>query len=128
MSSDALPRRRGSFRDLDVWKRACDLVIHVYDLTATFPSEEKFESVKHMRKTVWSIPLNVAEGSARYRRLEFLHFLNIAAGSLAELETFLSVAQRLGLGDDSIYRVCADTADEVGRMLYGLTAAIRNRK
>jgi four helix bundle protein len=124
----AQSEHKGSFRDLDVWKKACELVIQVYDLTATFPAEEKFELTKHMRKTVWSIPLNIAEGCARYHRNEFLHFLSVAAGSLAEMATFLVIVRRLNLGDPAQHTVCAASAAEIGRMLHGLIASIRSRR
>jgi len=120
--------RKGSFRDLDVWKKACDFVIQVYDLTSTLPPAERFELVKHMRKTVWSIPLNIAEGCARYSRNEFLHFLNIAAGSLAEMETFLVIGRRLGMGEMARYDACTASAAEIGRMLHGLINSIRKRE
>lgn len=122
------PQQKGSFRDLDVWKRGCNFVVQVYDLAGTLPPAERYEVAKHMRKTVWSIPLNIAEGCARYRRTEFIHFLRIAAGSLAEMETFLVIGRRLGMGDPKLYDLCEATAAEIGRMLHGLIYSLRRRE
>jgi four helix bundle protein len=73
-----------------------DLVETVYTLTKQFPKEEQFGLVSQMRRSAISIPSNISEGAGRFRKKEFSHFLNVALGSLAELETQLLIAQRLG--------------------------------
>ena len=76
-----------SFRDLDVWKAAVDLATSTYRETCAFPSEERFGLTSQMRRSATSVAANIAEGHARNGTREFLHFVSIALGSLAELET-----------------------------------------
>ena len=83
-------------KDLDVWKYGMNCVDQVYKLTCSFPDEEKFGLVNQMRRCAVSIPSNIAEGSARQGNKEFAHFISIAIGSLAELETQYLIAIRLG--------------------------------
>lgn len=72
-----------------------DLVIDIYKLTSNFPHEEKFGLMAQSRRAAVSIPSNISEGAARKGKKEFINFLYIALGSLAELETQLEIALRL---------------------------------
>lgn len=74
-----------NYTDLDAWKFAHELVLKIYDLTHNFPSEERFELVRQMRRASVSIPSNIAEGFSRQSYREKVQFYSIAAGSLAEL-------------------------------------------
>ena len=82
-------------KDLKAWQESMDLVITIYKLTTKFPNEEKYGLTSQLRRASVSIPSNIAEGSARKGNKEFLQFLYIALGSLAELDTQLEIAQRL---------------------------------
>ncbi|MDP2687672.1 MAG: four helix bundle protein [Aequorivita sp.] len=82
-------------KDLDVWKKSIDLVELIYSLTLSFPETERFGLTSQMRRAAVSISSNIAEGSARKGNKELLQFINIALGSLAELETQYIIAQRL---------------------------------
>src|SRR5262245_33076304 len=81
---------------LDVWQDAMRLVVQVYDATRQFPADERYGLTNQMRRAAISIPSNIAEGAARETDNEFLRFLFIARGSLAELETQLMIAAKLG--------------------------------
>ena len=83
------------YRDLVVWREGIDLVTNIYALSRTFPGEEKYALSDQMQRAAVSIPANIAEGHARSSRKEFLHFLSISLGSLAELETHLTIANKL---------------------------------
>jgi four helix bundle protein len=83
-----------SYKDLDVWKKSFTLCIEVYSLTQAFPKEEIYGLTSQIRRASVSIPSNISEGSKRGRK-EFLHFLKIAHGSGAELETQLLLAHAL---------------------------------
>ncbi|MEJ7746020.1 MAG: four helix bundle protein [Luteimonas sp.] len=89
--SKARPHER-----LDVWQDAMSLVEAIYRLTSAFPDSERFGLVSQMRRAAVSVPSNIAEGAARRSTLEYLRFLSIARGSLAELDTQISIASRLG--------------------------------
>lgn len=84
-----------SFRELDIWKKGIELVKEVYRLTARFPGHELYGLSAQMRRGAVSVPSNVAEGFRRKHPREFRQFLNIALGSLAELETQCVIAAEL---------------------------------
>ncbi|AIL45042.1 23Sr RNA gene [Elizabethkingia anophelis NUHP1] len=72
-----------------------DLVTDIYELVQNFPAEEKYNLTSQIKRSSVSIPSNIAEGAGRKSNLEFIQFLNIASGSLSELETQLEIAIRL---------------------------------
>jgi four helix bundle protein len=80
------------FRDLRVWNESIDLARDVYRLTAEFPNEERFGLSAQMRRAAVSVASNIAEGSVRSSRRGFRHYVEIATGSLAEMETQLEIA------------------------------------
>jgi len=84
-----------SYRDLKVWQMAIDIVGEIYRLTENFPKQEGFGLTSHLQRAAVSIPSNIAEGHARGSDRELAHFLAIARGSLAEVETQLIIAGRL---------------------------------
>ena len=105
-------------RDLDVWKLSMDLVIDLYTITATFPVSEKFGLVSQIRRAGVSICSNIAEGAARSHFKEFVQFLYISLGSVAEVETQRDIALRLGYLQSTDSR--QEMLDRIRRMLVGL--------
>lgn len=86
-----------SFRDLDAWKTAMDLVLTTYALVKKLPAAERFELGAQLRRAAISIPSNIAEGHACGPRRRYLNHVRIALGSLAELDTQIEIAGRLQL-------------------------------
>lgn len=84
-----------SYRDLQVWQRAIVFAVDLYSVTDSFPKTEVYGLTSQMRRAAVSIASNIAEGHARPGR-EFSRFIGIALGSLAELETQLEIARRIG--------------------------------
>ena len=82
-------------KDLDVYKKAVDFVIEIYKLTGNFPKEEIFGLSSQLRRAAISVPSNIAEGCARASDKQIYHFINIAIGSLAEIEAQLEIAYKL---------------------------------
>ncbi|MEW6673234.1 MAG: four helix bundle protein [Thermodesulfobacteriota bacterium] len=80
-----------SYRDLEVWEKAMDLVVICYQTTKKFPKNEVHGLAGQLQRTAVSIPANVAEGRQRQHAKEFLQHLSIAYGSLAEVETHVHV-------------------------------------
>ena len=112
--------RIASYRDLDVWQLAMDIVIEIYRVTRAFPAEEKFGLVAQLRRAAVAIPSNIAEGCNRFGAAEFRRFVSIARGSVAEVETQLAVAVALGfVGADEITPLSTQL-DELSRMLFSL--------
>ena len=85
-------------KDLDIWKLGISLVKSIYLLTETFPSNERYGLSSQMQRCAVSVPSNIAEGSARQSKKEYIQFLYIALGSLSELETQLIISQEIGYG------------------------------
>ncbi|MDT5159229.1 MAG: hypothetical protein QOH51_3586 [Acidobacteriota bacterium] len=117
-----------SYRDLDVWRKAMGLVKAVYIATSSYPSEEKFSLVSQMRRAAVSIPSNLAEGHARYGGGEFKHFISIAMGSVAELETQVILSVDLAYLIENTGRDLLNQLDEVGKMLRGLYRSLSIRR
>jgi len=113
-----------SFRDLEVWQLGLDLVQGVYRCTAAFPKSETFGLAAQMRGAAVSIPSNIAEGQARNSGKQFLQFLSIALGSLAELETQLELATRLEYSKDEVPRLLGQV-NLLGKKLHCLQKSIR---
>ncbi len=109
-----------SHRELTVWRKGLDLACRVYELTRKMPKEEIYRLSGQIIRCSASIPANVAEGNARGTRRDYAHFISIARGSAAELETFLLIIKRLGLAPVDEINDLLDQAAEVGRMLTTL--------
>src|SRR3989344_8390555 len=84
-----------SYRDLKVWHEAMSVVTEIYKWTAGFPKEELYALTTQMRRSAISIPSNIAEGRRRFTDKDFGHFLTVAYGSGAELETQMDIAVRV---------------------------------
>lgn len=80
------------YKKLDVWKKSIELAVEIYAYTKNFPSEEKFGLTSQIRRSVISIPSNIAEGAGRKSNKEFCQFLNIVYGSSCELDTQLLIS------------------------------------
>jgi four helix bundle protein len=108
------------FKNIKVWKSADDLATLIYSATRAFPKEELFGIVSQIRRAAVSIPSNIAEGAARKNIKEYLQFLYIAQGSIAELEYLLHLSVRIGYLRDSEYNKLDDLRNQTAKMLYGL--------
>jgi len=114
-------------RDLKVWQKAMGLVTAVYKLTTSFPKNETYGLASQMQRAAVSVPSNIAEGHGLKQTQAYLRHLAIANGSLAELETQLEIAARLGYSSTEV-KVLIEMASEVGRMLAGLRRSLQPRR
>jgi four helix bundle protein len=114
-------------KDLILWQKAIDLALAIHRVTAEFPKSELFLLVDQLRRAAISVPSNIAEGSARKSTREFLRFLRIAHGSLAEIQTQLELAHRVGYLHTERYKVLNSEIDEVGRILHAVVAGLKRR-
>ncbi|MFW3173759.1 four helix bundle protein [Xanthomonas phaseoli] len=105
---------------LTVWRDAMSLVEAVYRLSHDFPDSERFGLTAQMRRAAISIPSNIAEGAARRSTAEYLRYLSMARGSLAELDTQLQIATRLQFTSPDVA-----IADLLNRTFAKLNALIR---
>jgi four helix bundle protein len=116
-----------SFRDLEAWKAAMKLVVSAYQVAQQVPSTERFELSAQIRRAAVSIPSNIAEGQATGPGGRYRQHVRIAIGSLAELDTQLELAARLGLASAESCRAAAGDVAQTGRLLHGLSRALWRR-
>jgi four helix bundle protein len=116
-----------SFRDLRVWQGAMDLVEMVYKVSVAFPRHETYGLTSQVRRAAISVPSNIAEGHSRRHTKEYLNFLSVAQGSLAELQTQIEIASRLGYVTTSAVIEVLDSSVAVSKQLHALRNAILKR-
>lgn len=114
------------FRTLHVWRKSHALTLDVYNATKSFPKEELFGLTSQMRRSSSSIPTNIAEGCGRASNADFQRFLQIAFGSLSELDYQLILAHDLGWLDRSIHAELGDKLIEIKKMLSTLIRRIQS--
>ena len=113
------PKAQG-YRNLVVWQKGIAIANEIYLLTKQLPADEKFGLVSQMRRAAVSVPSNIAEGQARHTTGEFIQFISHAEGSVAELDTQLTLCQDLGLLTQKESTAAANLLEELRRMLNGL--------
>jgi len=114
-----------SYRDLIVWQKSLQMVKQIYELTRSFPKEELYGLTSQIRRGAVSIPANIAEGFGRRATGDNKRFLNIAMGSLFELETLLLIASETSYLSEPDHRAIAGHIDEVEAMLASLIRKLR---
>lgn len=115
-----------SYNDLIVWQKAIQLVKEIYLATQSFPREEIYGLTSQIRRSAVSVPSNIAEGQARNSTGEFIHFLGIARGSLAELDTQTIIASELGYVSTENGKVLREKNADVNRLINGLIKSLKN--
>ncbi len=115
------------FEDLVVWQRSMSLVLAIYEISRTFPADERFGLTSQIRRAAVSIPSNIAEGHQRHTTRDYIRFVATAEGSLAEVSTQLRIAVDLKYCE----RKAADPAlaemNEIRRMLNALRRSLNAR-
>ncbi|MGD9815853.1 MAG: four helix bundle protein [Hyphomonadaceae bacterium] len=114
-----------SHRELDVWKLAMELARDVYKLARLMPKQEEYRLTGQMIRAAVSTAANIAEGSARATRRDYTHFVSIAKGSAAELETLLLLAGDAELLSREATQGVLEKTDRVARMLTRLHARLK---
>ena len=117
----------GTHRDLTAWQKSMELASTVYRHTQQFPAEERFCLTGQMRRAAVSIPANIAEGAARGTGKEFLRFLYIARGSLAELETLALVSSEVGVAEPGSTEELTSAISRLSALIQGLIESVRTK-
>jgi len=102
-----------------------DFVKHVYQATETFPKSELYGLSSQMRRAAVSIPSNLAEGAARKGKKEFSQYLNIAQGSISEIDTQIELSFILNYIDKNLYNDLTEKLNTISKMLFGLSRSLR---
>ena len=114
-----------TYKDLVVWQKSMELVVAVYALTEQYPKSELYGLISQTRRSAVSIPSNIAEGRRRSSRKDFRHFLILAFGSGAELETQIEIARRLSFSKDLDFLKVDSLLDEIMRMLNKMITSLQ---
>ena len=115
------------YKDLIVWQKSMELARIIYRLTSRFPRDEVFGLTNQIKRAVVSIPSNIAEGFGRGSDREFIHFLRIAKGSAAEVETQILISEDLHYVSPDDAQTALSLCDEILRMLGTMIVKIGNR-
>lgn len=112
-------------QDMDVFKLSHSLTIEIYKLTEKFPLEERFGLSTQMRRSAYSIPMNIVEGASRLSTKEYRQFVGIARGSAVEISYQLLLAKDLGYLIEQDYMILKEEYDRVAKMLTGLIKTLK---
>lgn len=112
-------------QDMDVFKLSHSLTIEIYKLTEKFPPEEKFGLSTQMRRSAYSIPMNIIEGASRLGTKEYRQFVGIARGSAGEMSYQLLLSKDLGYLSEQAYVSLKERYDRVAKMLTGLIKTLK---
>jgi four helix bundle protein len=115
------------YHKLLIWQRSRELVKLVYLHTDNFPKSEEFGLKSQLRRAAVSVVLNIVEGYRRSSTKDFLHFLNIANGSLSELEAGLEISQDLDFMTDDVYVQIEIKRSEVGFLLHQFVKSLKKK-
>lgn len=108
------------YKELVVWQRSFALANRLYMLTNQFPKSQQFSLVQQIQRAAVSVPSNIAEGSNRQSIKEYRHFLSIALGSLAELETQVMLARTQSFVSTTEADEVLNELDQLGKMMRAL--------
>ncbi len=111
-------------KELKIWNKSMDLAVQVYELSAKFPSDERFGLTSQTRRCAVSIPSNISEGAGRNTKGEFKQFLGIANGSAFELQTQIIIANKLNFIDENSTSKILEIIDEIQKMNYKLQLSL----
>jgi four helix bundle protein len=115
-----------SHRDLVVWQKAMRLAKEAYQVARLLPKTEEYRLTSQLLRATASVPSNIAEGHARGTRRDYANFVSVARGSLAETETILLLLAEVELLTNERTQTALALCSEVGKMLNGLLARLRD--
>lgn len=119
--------KSSSYKDLIAWQKACKVAVLVYSLTETIPRNERYGIISQMQRAGVSIASNIAEGSKRNSRKEFIQFLSIAQGSAAELETQLCILKDIKIANVTQVNDLLTLLDEIMRIIGKLIYTLKTK-
>jgi len=116
-----------NFKNLDIWKRSMTMVKSIYVLTDKFPKAEVYGLTSQIRRSMISIPSNIAEGCGKNSTTDLARFLDIALGSAFELETQLILAENLGFGNSKDIELALDEINQIQKMINKYNQSLRTK-
>ncbi len=116
---------KNKFEELEVWRKAHQLVLKIYKITGGFPRDEKYRLGDQLRRSAASVTTNVVEGRSRAGKKEFIHFLSLSQASLEETKYHWLLAKDLGYLTGQVYDDLQDDCEEISRMINGLMRSLK---
>ena len=117
-----------TYKELDAWKLSMELAKKIYEITDTFPAREIYGLSSQMQRAAVSVPSNIAEGSGRNSKKEFVQFIYLSRGSLLELETQLELSKMLDYLHEEKYNNTARLIARVHKIINGLIFSLKNSR
>lgn len=108
-----------NFKELRIWQKGIEIAVKTFQLTDTFPKEDKYGISQQMTRSGVSIPSNIAEGSSRRSEKDYARFIEISLGSSFELETQLIISEKLSKGDQILLQQLNEDVTDQQKMLTG---------
>ena len=115
------------YTELQVWQKAMSLTKNIYQITGSFPHEERFGLTSQLRRAAVSVPSNIAEGYARASTKDYIHFLSIARGSIAEIETQLYISKDLEYVQEESLENVFVLIEEISKMLTAMIVKLKQK-
>ena len=109
-----------SFKDFEIYQKSKKLLMDIYKITEKYPEQEKYNVISQLRRSVLSIPLNIAEGYGRKSKEEFKRFLKISLGSSNEVEALLEISKELGYLKKEEYQQLSNENEIIGKKIFML--------
>lgn len=116
------------YKKLSVWQKSKELAVDIYKITNCGEISKDYGFIDQMRRAAVSIPSNIAEGNERDSEKEFIRFLYIAKGSLAELQVQLEIATEIGYIDEETHSNTDAKCIEISRMLGGFIKTLKSKE
>ena len=114
-----------NYKELKVWQKSINLSIRIYKITSSFPKEELYGITSQIRRSAVSVPSNIAEGAGRGSSKEFKRFIDIALGSVAELDTQIIISKYLKYFNENDFKEINNAILEIQKMLIGLKKNVK---
>ena len=114
-----------NFKELNVWKKSIDLAALCYEITSSFPKDERFGLTSQIQRAAVSIASNIAEGCGRVTNNELRHSLSISMGSCYEVETQIILALKFGYLSETKFNEFQVSISEVQKMLFGFYNSLK---
>lgn len=115
-------------RDLEAWKKSFELGLAIYEVTRSFPADERFGLTMQLRRGSVSVMSNIAEGFGRGSLKDYERFVRVSRGGLYEIDSQLSFARRLSFLDERTHAQLQMQIDECGRLISGLLRSLQRRQ
>ncbi len=115
-----------NYRELKIWQRSMDFVVKVYEVSLSFPKEERYGLTSQLRSCAVSVPSNISEGAGRGTNKQFKRFLEFSMGSINEAQTQIELAHRVNYINKEIYTSLIDEALQIYKMILAFYNSLKD--